>query len=64
MIDFLKKLNGWWDARDVKSKFWYWLIALVLLPLVLAGLGLFGLYVVFSLLLVAVRAVYLFGPSA
>lgn len=64
MVKLLGNLNDWWDALDDKSRFVWWVLASLVLPVVLYGFGLFGLYALVAFVTGMVRfwKLFLYKP--
>jgi len=60
ILDFLRGLNVWWDGLSDKANFWLWVIFLFALPTLFVATGLYGLFVILSLVVIGVRAWYIY----
>ena len=58
MLDYLRGLNLWWDSANAKAKFWWWLIGLLGVPVILSAMHLWGLFLVFTVLIAGARGWY------
>jgi hypothetical protein len=61
MVTWIKNTNDWWDSLDVKSKFIWWFIFSLVVPVILYIFGLVGLYFLVVLFVAIGRFWKLYG---